>query len=204
MSEGRQYKRAELAKLLGVSNAHISMAVKRGKLILNDEKKIDDSEPVNADWITAQMESKLGKFPEMQEKFEKADVSNKSKGAIRSKHELELEQKKLDIEKRKEEIKKLRIQREKLEAKVIPADLVRDIFRRNGKAITSAFSQELEKYLTILSDKVDISSKQLAEMREQIVTSTNKAISEGVEQSIVEVKDLVDEYSETRGKGERK
>lgn len=183
-------KAYQIEKRFDLNSGYVATYVKQGRIIRGDDMLIDLSLPVNRDFYDSLLSKHDPKADQMR--------------ATTSKHKLDIEQKQLDIEKRREEIKQLRLKNEKMEGRLIPADLVKDVFRRNGKAITTAFSQALENYLTILSAETKMSSRQVAKMRKQIITTTNEAITEGVKLSLTEIKELVDEFSEKRGKGERK
>ena len=52
------YKRKEFAELCGVSDAYLTMYIKRGKVFLGDDKRIDSELPMNADFIAKSKDKK--------------------------------------------------------------------------------------------------------------------------------------------------
>lgn len=178
-----------IEKRFGLKPGYIAKYVNDGKVVRDEKKKIDLDHEVNQEFYNHLLS--------------RHDPAADREKVVTSKFKLELEQKRLDIEKRREEIRQLKLKNEKLEGELIPAELVKDIFRYNSKAMTTAFSQALENYLIVLGSEVKMNSSQMAKMRKQIVTTTNEAITEGVKLSLKQITELVNEFSQRRGKGER-
>ncbi|HBD94269.1 MAG: hypothetical protein US15_C0012G0016 [Candidatus Moranbacteria bacterium GW2011_GWF1_36_4] len=62
------FSRKEFAELLGISPAHVTMYLKRNKLQQDDDNKIDDTIPINADFKKRLLAKKNGEKPEKKER----------------------------------------------------------------------------------------------------------------------------------------
>ena len=132
---------SEIVKASGVSRAAVSLAVKRGNLILDFEGKINLSAPENALWLSRHMadttqnktekkqDIKPVKKPSRKKQSEKQDqLDNLSAG------ELAVLRIKADILERRERIRNHRIKRELALGHLIQADDVRHGIERYAQA----------------------------------------------------------------------
>lgn len=111
---------------------------------------------------------------------------------------------KLRAEKLEEEITKLRLANEKSRGELIPVDVVKPLFIQFSKSIMTSFQNEAESILTEISHKHKLNREDQSELRSRFTTIINQAVDEGVKDSKKNIKHLSNEYSESRGRGERK
>lgn len=114
--------------------------------------------------------------------------------------ELDIALKKINIKKAQEDFELAVIKKEKLLGQVIPTDLVYGVFARHFKSVTDSFYQASDNILIELIP----GRKDLASSRAKLVTIINQAVEQARKNSKKEIKALLDEYSESRGKGESK
>jgi len=118
--------------------------------------------------------------------------------------ELEREKLEKDISKKDEEIRLLRLRAEKIEGSLIPTDLVKSLISQFSKSLSQAYSNAATNMMNEIETKTNLSSKDAAYFRGKINQQTNDAVKEGVENAIAGLENLIAEYSEQRGVGEKK
>lgn len=117
---------------------------------------------------------------------------------------LQVLEKKTSIRKTQKDTEKLQLQIDKLNGILIPTELVRMVFVYFSKEMQTAFHQAADNLLVDFSTIKQLSSKEQADLRAKLVAITNKATTEGVKAGKKGLENIVNEYSQTRGKGERK
>lgn len=211
-----RYTRAQFAELLGKKANYVSEYIKRGKLVL-DENEIDDENALNALFLTkffskkeapakAQSTVKADK-PNQEREDDRADEPVKSKKKKSKADELvdiELEIKRLDAEKKAKDILFIQQKIDKANGELVPTDVVKMLFAQHFKSVYAAFEDETNKLLSDIAKKAGLSNNDMAFFRGKIIASVNRAVAEGIEKSKKDLAAVVAEYSETRGKGERK
>ena len=170
----------QIEKFFGLQQGYVSKYVKRGKVIRDSRKKIDTEDPVNIAFLQ-----------KLAARHRPTDLNNKHARDIFA---LDLEYKRLGIIKTELEVRLLKNKNAKASGELIPADLVRDIFRRNGKLITTAFSQSLEAELVKVADRFKLKAATVSKMRKEIITVTNRAIDNGVHKSAVIATELTQKF----------
>ena len=214
------YKQSEFAKLCGISKANLSTYKKRGKVQITEDL-IDDSLPVNADFLT-KMLSKKGKLPSeitnntdenakttgsedavVNAKREKATNTGNSDAEGGSLHNLERQKKKLDIQKTAEEIELLRKKNEKMEGELIPTGLVQDLLRLHFLSATNQFRNSIENILTAWAKKKDFTREEIAEIRGFMLNELNKSIQLSVKESQQGLGKIIEEFTVKKSVGER-
>jgi hypothetical protein len=199
------HKPIDFARLCGVRRSTISVNIKRKNLVLNKNKMIDDSNPVNKIYMD-RMLSKKGKEPakvskENESTAELPPASNTPKKDLLS---LDKEKKALDIKKIKEEIDLLKIKKAKQEGENIPTVVVKSAFSQHFKSVTTAFKNASNRLVTEISKRKGLTKKEQAEITGKLYFFINEAISEAIEDSKSSIDLIIQEYSEKRGVGERK
>lgn len=154
----------EFAKKCGITTRELAVYIKREHVILT-KGKIDATLPENNEFMQKKIdkgESKeikiiVKKSPETKEEKEEFDrkVNEADKRSIENDKRSKINSriKELEIEKTEEEIEILRAKREKLEAFLIPIDIVKQIFAQHSKSITVSFQQGGENLLIEISKK---------------------------------------------------
>lgn len=181
--------RKELKKRFGISDAHISVYVKRGKLVPNEAGLFDFDNPQNALYATTR----------------ELKATTAIDGAEAATQAGDLMQKKIQADTlRIESVTELnRIRIQKIEGEVLPTDLVQPIFIMFTKAIQTAFADEAEDIVRDVSHAAKLSKQQMADLRKRIVEAVNRATEKGVKDGKSEVKKVANTYSDTRERGER-
>lgn len=201
--------REEIVDRLGISHAYFNVYLKRKKINLNKDGLVDTNDPLNADFIKARM-SKAPDIPvgeSLKEQKQKAKEARNSVPIIEdsgvSKYDLEVSIKQADLEKKQNEIELLKIKRQKLEGELIPTELVTHVFVRQAKTITTEFHNALNSYISTLKSRYKLSNEDVALMRGEVTRLTNKAIEDSTTAGLKDIESIVDDYSETRERGER-
>jgi len=215
------YKRKEFAALCGISEKQLAVYIGRGKVIRTG-KLIDDTILENKEFL----KSKIGKLSETQNQqinpgveYEREIISNNNELKVislkkqanetnsnnkdASFFELEKQKKAHDIEKIQEEIELLRLKKKKLHGIVIPTEMVKNIFSQHTKSILVEFSNSADKILTKIAKKKNMSNSEVSEVRKEIIHEINLAVDKSIEESKKNIKQIINEYTETRTPGER-
>ena len=103
-----------------------------------------------------------------------------------------------------EEIELKRIQKEKLMGVVVPTDVVKSVFARQMKSVVTTFHQSSDLIATAVVYKLGGDRAAMAEMKKLLVAEINMAVDKSIELGKKEIDSIVDEYAETRSRGERK
>ena len=216
-------KKAHFAKALGVSNSYVQVNVERGKLVLNDQELIDITEPLNAIFIqnaetsgkkfdinrvTQSEKEKVIKAPKLiieskpMEQEEETIKPQKGKG---SKNQELVEKKfKLEVEKLGHETKLKELQKMKLEGSLVPVDAAENLFIYVIETFHSTYQQEIQSLTDIFKNTLDIPHKKYVEIKKEI-DSALLIIKETAKENVKNgVENLVHEYQEVRGRGEKK
>lgn len=207
--------KSEFARLAGRENSRwLYPYVKKGHVVLNGDF-VDVTHPVNVVFLNRWKQrpvkkmSKFKKFdetPSVPEKQPEPNIKPFSKEAKEidtsvfdredELRELELKKKKVDLELSEEKLRKVK-------GEVVPVDLVKSLFQQFGKSSTAAFSTAADNLMMKFQKRLNISRDDMANMREELIESTNEAIDEAADDSIKSLKTIVSEYSQKRGIGER-
>lgn len=207
------YTKAEYAQECGVSRAHISMAIKRGKLIIGDDDKVDSDNALNKLYkaTCAENASKKGqpvKVPEI--KGKRAPLPKKEKSAparttnplmeqrITQKFDIDHEEKQARIQKIRKEVEMADLKQMKLTGQLIPTDLVFGVIRQLSQSITMSFKNQLEAVVTDISKKAKLDRKESAELRGLIKDHLNTTIGNAVDSAQQHIDNIVKEHSQDR------
>ena len=211
------FKKAHFAKALGVSNSYVQVNIERGKLALNDQQMIDISEPLNAIFlqnaeatgktfdinrVTTSEKSKLIKPTRevvQEEVFEKPIKTKSTKNA-----DLVEKKFKYEVEKLGHETKIKELQKQKLEGSLVPVDAAENLFMFVIETFHNTYKQEIQSLTDIFKNTLDIPHAKYVEIKKDIdsaLISIKETAKENVKHGI---ENLVYEYQEVRGRGEKK
>ena len=226
------YTRKEFCALFNISTQYVSTNVKRGNLVLRG-KFINSEDSENKEWIEnwkfkngveeiseplpvpttkaaakakpARRKRSEETIPEPQRnKKPELDIPEAPGAPVdvgsMTRTELDIALKKINIKKAQEDFELAVIKKEKQLGQVIPTDLVFGVFARHFKSVTDSFYQASDNMLIELIP----GRKELAGARAKLVDIINAAVDDARKNSKKEIKALLDEYSESRGKGESK
>jgi hypothetical protein len=116
---------------------------------------------------------------------------------------LEKEKKKVDIQKGREQIEILKVQKQKLHGTLIPTELVVQLMILHTESIKVAYSEALDNMIIRIGHKKKLTSAEEADIKKQVGPLLNKAIDNAIRASKKGINNIVDEYSEKKGRGER-
>jgi hypothetical protein len=217
------HTRKQFAELIGLDyedknvRATFSMWVKRGNLIIKDDL-IDDTDPQNSYWIEKQ-KSKVPKVLKVepqpveekkiipsdgpsQEKKNKKAVDHGVSSAGKSRHELDIEKKELEIEKLKVDTRLQELKEEKIRGEIIPIGLVKQLFNTFSQAVLTANKDGFDYHLINISKEARLTGDQLAKFRGQTVQMLNENVEKAIKITQKSLKSLVDEFSIKKEVGE--
>jgi hypothetical protein len=215
----------EFAAKCGITTGNLSNYIKRKNVVASGEF-IDDTFGKNADFLRKR-QAKMGEKPSIPaetvelepvsapvqppavinspakgDKPAKAPKVTVSKEA-QDKYALELQKEAEELKKLQETNRYLKIKADKAEGILIPTEAVKLLFLQYSKAITNNFRNSLEGMVELLAFKYNLSAQDIADLRREGIDKINAAVSEAIEEAKSGLVNIVDEYSETKGKGER-
>lgn len=210
------HSKKEFAELCGMVTNALSVYIKRGKVILSGEfvdgellqnkeflkkwsEKNGVKQPVAID-INPDIKTKEPKIDKPKRINNESDDGYASPGGL---YALDKEKKTLDIEKTAEEIQLLKVKNEKARAVVVPTELVKALFSQHTKSILVEFSNSVDNIITKISKKKALSNNEVAEIRKELIEEINIAVDKSIDESKKNIKNLMNEYSEKKGVGER-
>lgn len=221
-----KYTREEFIDLCGgsISRSDLRVYIKRKKVIENNGF-IDTSDPVNQLFVEkrtlinqikeesapSRKDKKNDSTPpeERETEFRESkrdhiDFANRS-GLLFTEEELnkmelvdlERAKKYVDILRTQENIRLIRIQKERLEAKLIPTDLVKDIFRQHFKNMGDEFYQAADNLILIINQRYGGTREDMIKLRSELKGLINDSIKRGKTQSHKDITMLAQDFSES-------
>lgn len=207
------FKKAEFAAYCEVSKAHVSMALKRGKLIETDDGKIDTENTTNAAFIahcrelaaerTKPLENPVvspgePKPPKKQKKEPKQQikVDPSVKKRIDEKFGVELDEKKARTEKINRELALLEMKQMKMAGQVIPTDLVANTIRQLMQSVTVAFTDASDAFINDMAKSLSIDREKMALIRKQMKNIVNAAVNRAIDDAQKNINNIVQEHSQ--------
>lgn len=221
-----KYTREEFIELCGstITRSDLRVYIKRGKVI---EKNgfIDTSDPVNQLFVEKKkliIQIKEASYKKSKQHQDESDfaVENQAKsnnsqeeqmdfgersGQLFTEEELnrmdlvdlERAKKYVDILRIQEGIRLTRINKERMEAKLIPTDLVKDLFRLHFKNMGEEFYQAADNLILIINQRFGSRREDMVELRSELRRLINESIKRGKELSHKDISSLAEEYSES-------
>jgi uncharacterized protein YcgL (UPF0745 family) len=192
------YTRVEFAKLCGIESGNLSNVIKRGNVVLSGEF-IDDSIAVNRQFMQkrAQLLARKG-VPEAVSKHDKVGKPN-----LTDAHNLVDEKTQADIERIRTVTELNRLKIAKQEGENIPTELVMPLVAQFAHSMIGAFKNGMEAMLVEIGHKKKLTNAEMADLRKVLTATINRSAQEGVEDARKATGNIVNEFIEKRGKGER-
>jgi hypothetical protein len=192
------FTRVEFAKMCGLESGNLSNFIKRGNVVLSGDF-IDDTIAVNRQFVQrrAQLQARKG-------------ASGRDSG--HGKHEppeltggqnLIDEKTQADIERIRTVTELNRLKIEKQEGENIPTELVMPLVSQFAHSMIGAFKNGMEAMLVEIGHKKKLTNAEMADLRKVLTATINRAASDGVEDARKATGNIVNEFIEKRGKGER-
>ncbi|MBX2906198.1 MAG: hypothetical protein KF744_09180 [Taibaiella sp.] len=182
--------------------------VKRGKLVVTNkggEEFFDDNDPVNARFISdRERVAPVGDgVPVAVTRPGTREERKNEASAVVSRAQLDVQEQLLDIAIKKQQERYVTIKADKAEGSVIPTDVVKMLFLQYSKDITHQFRQGIERLVEEMIFKYNLSPADGALLRGQMVKMINLSVANAVDDAKKGIKTIVDQFSETKGKGEK-
>lgn len=185
--------KSEYADKCGVSRAYVSTNIKRGKIRVRKDGKVDDSDPVNVQFFDRVQANKNKSNSDAVAKDQKSDNI----------YDLNTILKKKDIQKREQEVEKLRLQVAKLSGEMIPTEMAAQTIAQFSHEMMAASKIMMERTLLEWSKRKKFSRAEVAELKKLMINELNRMNETAVEEAKTSIADQVKELVETRGRGER-
>lgn len=216
-----------------LSAKHLNTYISRNKVIIEDDGMIDIDNEINQAFVMSRLSIKenndtkqvtppekktVAKKPnklkvnsktksfdsEEIKEFEEVDNRSEVEVSKMTMAELQTEKERRTVRKLGEEIELKRIQKEKLMGVVIPTDVVKSVFARQMKAVTTAFYQGVKDITITTAHRFKASKQDIGDMNKELIDIINASIKESRELGLKEIESIVNEYSDTRLQGEKK
>lgn len=207
------HTRKEFAELCGLSSGNLSNYIGRKNVIATGDY-IDDALDKNKAFLIKWQHKNGSKEPlaanevvdtkRAYEKHKPATTPTKSENrAAKSTHQREIALEEADLEIKTQKARYEKIKADKAEGLVIPTDLVKMLFLQNGKSIFVESKNFLEDFIIQIAQKHGLTATESAEWRKKAIDGLNLSIKNSTIRTKEQLGNIVDEYSETKGVGER-
>ena len=208
------YKRKEFQEKCQVTKGYLNMYIKRGKVILTGNM-VDDELSDNAFFLQTRLEKIAAESPTQSTKKPAPKLSEAAVAKVKEEQDKEppkeaTEMYGLSVEKKAQEVKKLKsdietaeMKRAKMAGELIPTDLVMTIFASHFKSVTVSFHQAANNFLSMIAKQNELDRDQVAKIRGELIEVINKAVKGSIQASKKEIRNVVAEYSQSKGKGEK-
>lgn len=225
------YTRKEFTALCRTTIGIINTNINRGKIVLFD-KKIDSENPINVAFFSKYSKKAEKEQLERNKKKDAEDnieaiydkvvkkatktvfkkKTTKTEEAKRKKANKEAEafmdwemrKKKADAVLQERKAEKEQLQLEKMAGKLIPTELAFNIIRVHNQSIFSIFQNDIENQASIFCDVLAGGDRKLlAEVNEKLSKALMDVIQRAEDVALSGIENAIEEYSETRNRGER-
>ena len=222
----------EFYTLCGIAKGNFYTYKKREKIHVGEDGKVDSTHPVNAEFMNKRVMNKhtvpkpvdvatpvpvvVASKPKPI-KRSKAEVKASQEEASRQqkrqddsdaqathKYNLDRQIKEADLEAKEQVIELNKLKIAKLSGDVIPTQLVLDVFAQHFKSITISMHQGCDNFLMVIAKMTSMKKADVAKIRGELIDIVNESVRDGVQDSKDSIKNIVGEYSDKRGVGERK
>lgn len=207
------YTKKEFAQLIGKTTKDLAVYIGRGKVNLTNDGKIDTSDLKNANFYqvySAKSELKAEAPPVIRrpkkviiedEEIPEPDFAFDSDIPAYAVSEQKL--KYLDTLKREKEIEALELKNQKIKGEVVPADLIQPILLQQNRNMMIEIKNGMEEVLRSVAKRFDLTLADVADYRKQITYTINDSAKKAIENSKKALVSILNDYSETRGRGEK-
>jgi hypothetical protein len=212
------------ATLCEIETKYLSVDISRGKVVVNDDGMIDTTEPKNQIYIQKKLMGREPKeiiekpiAPKLKVPKEGKPVEQKlplpdgidvedAKQMIEGMDysQLEMLYKFLQSEKLKTDIEKNNIDIAKKRGEVVPSEPLIPIVKQHNQSILQEQKNADEEMLLAMTHRYDIAPVDTAWLRGEWIRLRNDAVTKATDRTIKAIGDMVYDYSEKRGVGERR
>lgn len=210
----------EFSALAGIKSNQLSVHIDRGQVLVREDGQIDTFEDKNILFI----EKRKSKSQSMQDAEPSPFVQPSPKQRAKSYEEIESEgedadedsngipslttserkKKHLETIKIAQEIELLKLREEKLKGIVVPSELIKPLFLQHNQSIVSEFKNTADEIIRTIGKRKSLNANEMAEIKGELVKIINVSIGKATKASVKAVDIIINDFSDTRGKGERK
>lgn len=195
-----RFTQKEFASECGVGTNYISSYTGQGYLKVDEDGFYDSEEPVNARFLA----KRLARPPKKKdEDTPKQPINPKTGEEIPTYEDSERLVKYFDSLKREKEVEKLQIDIDKKKGEVIPSELIEPFFLLHSQSLTTEFKNAMEDSLRNICHLYSVSIADVADFKGYITKRINEALDKATDSTVRQMKQLIQEYADKRGIGER-
>lgn len=224
------FTKKEFAFECGMSDTAFRQYIKRLKVSVNFDNKIDTSETINKEFLEKWKKKKTEKagrpIPQVerdddvqyarevkvkqiepeggQEEIGQLDLFSEDELKKLPQWALEKIQRVVMIQKSAEERDLLKIKKDKIHGVVIPTELVKNLFAQHNKSVLVEFSNSVDIIVTKFSKKMKLTNEQQTDIRRDLIYEINLASNKAIDQTKKDLKTVIKQSTEARAKGEKK
>ncbi len=205
------YTKKEFADLCGITTKYLSVPIKRGQIILIDDK-IEITEPKNLAFYKKRQKSiplsennstQISETPnENKNEPPVPPLSTKNSGKALSYHQLDIELKQADLSKKEVDTRLALLKEEKMMGLSIPTEIVKIIIANLSKSMVSAQKDGVDYFLIEISKRKSLSSSETAELRGVLVDIINTSSIRAITEAKKNLKIAISEFSDKKDVGE--
>jgi hypothetical protein len=182
----------EFAERCGIETKNLAVYIGRGNVIVLDDDSIDDCDQKNRAFIQKRQVNIVRTEPKKIESPQNNDYAG-----------LDLKKTAVQVEKLEQEVRLLKIKEEKLKGVVVPSELIKPVFLQHNQSIITEVHNNSTEFCRIFSKKHTLNVNDVAEMNGELIKWFNTAINKATSLSIKSIENIVNDYSEKKGVGER-
>jgi phage terminase Nu1 subunit (DNA packaging protein) len=186
----------EFAALCGMATNKLWTYTDRGHVILLGDGKVDCNDPRNVAFLQKHSAKKT-------EEPAKTTTSPAVTEENNSYASLDLKKTEAQVDKLTQEVRLLKLKEEKLKGVVVPSELIKPVFLRHNQSILTEVNNEITEFVRLFSKKRSLTIEETAEIKADVVKWFNDVMAKATLASSAEIKNIVNNYSEKRGVGER-
>lgn len=201
------HTKSQFAKLTGKKAAHVTMNVKRGKIILSGDY-IDDTIPQNKNLMNRWIKQTQKKIQKGLESTEIKTEAPKGIEEPKIQHENSFEggldaiKKQAEIDFKKAQIEKTNLQNQKLRGEAIPTDMVKNTVSVLGHSFQSSYKNGAEALIMDFCHKMKASAKVQAEMKGKLIKLINKSHENAITEAKKTIESIVDQNAVVKNSDE--
>jgi len=201
-----KFSKKEFADRCGMATKNLAVYIKRGKVILLDDDYIDDVDHRNLAFLQKQKvkngekEVIVANVPALKsdKPAKSAEVDENNNYAA-----LDLKKTSVQVEKLEQEVRLLKLKEEKLKGVVVPSELIKPVFLQHNQSIITEVHNSSAEFARIFAKKHSLNVNDVAEINGELIKWFNLAINKATVLSVKSIDNIVNDYSEKKGVGER-
>lgn len=197
-----KFKTKEFADAYGIKESTVKSYIFRKQLQRDANGLIDTENDRNKLFILEMQLKPSGKKKAEKEVVSKSKKEVQQKISFEEKQIIDLDHRKriAETEAKERESELKRIQLEKIAGNLMPVELVEKILVINIQSIFKNFESEMENLARVYVPDRDLLAQAISDQKELL----SKIIAKTKEDSSIEIENAINEYQETRSRGERK